>query len=194
MAPSAPAPLAAALWPADVRPAARAVSLVAVGVALLTVSANVSLPAWPVPITLQTFVVYCLAAIYGGRLGMAAVAVYLALGATGLPVFAGTPERGIGLSYMTGPTGGYLAGFAVAALAVGVLADRGWMRRPFTTGIAMTTGSLIVLGFGWLRLADLVGADAALANGVVPFVPAEALKVTLATLLLPLGWRLAGRT
>ena len=79
--------------------------------ALLILSAKIQVPFWPVPMTMQTLVVVALGLGMGLRLGTAAMLLYLVEGAIGLPVFAGTPERGIGLAYMAGPTGGYLAGF-----------------------------------------------------------------------------------
>eukprot|EP01037_Dinobryon_pediforme_P033305 gene33305-biopygen19550 len=87
----------------------RSIALMAVGTVLLWASAKVQIPFWPVPATLQTMVVVLIGAFYGSRLGAATLAAYLAEGALGLPVFAGTPEKGIGLLYMVGPTGGYLA-------------------------------------------------------------------------------------
>jgi biotin transport system substrate-specific component len=101
------------------------VLLAIAGSLLLWVSAKVQVPFWPVPMTMQTFVVLGLGAAFGWRLGMATVALYLLEGAMGLPVFAGTPEKGIGLAYMAGPTGGYLAGFVVAAGITGWLAEKG---------------------------------------------------------------------
>ena len=86
-------------------------ALCAVGVAAIVASAKAQIPFWPVPLTLQTLVIAVLAMGYGARLGGVTLASYLALGAAGLPVFAGTPEKGIGLAYMAGPTGGYLVGF-----------------------------------------------------------------------------------
>jgi len=86
---------------------------------LLTLSAKIQVPFWPVPMTMQSYMVLVLGMALGPRLGPAAVAVYLAQGAIGLPVFAGTPEKGIGLAYMAGPTGGYLLGFFVAAVITG---------------------------------------------------------------------------
>ena len=112
--------LISTLWPAGEKTGAlRLVLLAVVGSILLTISAKVQVPFWPVPMTMQTFVVLAIGMAYGPALGMATVALYLAQGAFGLPVFAGTPEKGIGLAYMAGPTGGYLAGFVAAALLTG---------------------------------------------------------------------------
>src|SRR5690349_15200312 len=117
-----------ALWPAGATPVIRWAVLALAGSLLLTASAKAQVPMWPVPMTMQSFVVLVIGMAYGARLAGATVALYLLEGALGLPVFAGTPEKGIGLAYMAGPTGGYLAGFAVAAVAMGWLAERGWDR------------------------------------------------------------------
>src|ERR687893_287399 len=111
---AAPRTLLEAAWPQDIN--ARRVGMamaVVFGVCLLTLSAKVQVPFWPVPMTMQTLVVFMLGMAYGARLGAATVFAYLLVGAAGLPVFAGTPERGIGLTYMMGPTGGFLIGFLV---------------------------------------------------------------------------------
>jgi len=163
------------------------------GSLLLTASAKIQVPFWPVPMTMQTFAVLVIGMAYGPRLGAATVALYLAEGAFGLPVFAGTPAKGIGLAYMMGPTGGYLAGFLVAALAVGALARRGW-DRGLPGGVAaflIGDGVIFVCGVAWL--SALIGFDKAIAAGLVPFLPGEALKVALAAALMVVGWRLVGR-
>lgn len=167
----------------------RGAVMVVIGVALL-VAAKVQVPFWPVPMTLQTVAVFAVGTVYGPRLGLVTVLAYLALGAAGLPVFAGTPARGIGLAYMTGPTAGYIAGFPAAVWLVGWLGERGWDGRAFTAGLAITSCVVVILGLGWARLALLLGAERALDLGVVPFVPAEAVKIAAVTLLMPLAWRL----
>src|SRR5262245_60405354 len=103
--------------------------LTVVGVLLLTLSAKIQIPLWPVPMTMQTYVILVIGMAYGTRLAMLTVFAYLLAGALGLPVFAGTPEKGIGIPYMLGPTGGYLAGFLAATLLMGKLAERGWDRH-----------------------------------------------------------------
>ena len=134
--------LAGVLWPAGRGAAAlRTLALLLIGSALLTVSAKIQVPFWPVPMTMQTFVVLVLGAVYGWRLGAATVLAYLAEGAAGLPVFAGTPEKGIGIAYMMGPTGGYLIGFVAAAAVVGVV-----MQVAFSL-IVILVGGLLVRSF-----------------------------------------------
>ena len=182
--------LAATLWPAERgQTTLRAVAMVLFGTALLTLSAKVQVPFWPVPMTMQTFVVLMLGAVYGPRLGVATVLAYIAEGAMGLPVFV----SGAGLAYLAGPTGGYLAGFVAAAYLVGMLAERGFDRRPLTTLVAFLAGTVVLFGLGVVWLSVLFGFDKAIAVGVVPFVPGEVLKIALAVAALPLAWRAIGR-
>lgn len=184
-----------ALSPRLSRPAAagRNVALAIAGSLLLTLSAKLQIPFWPVPMTMQTFVVLVLGTAFGWRLGAATVALYLLEGALGLPVFAGTPERGIGLAYMMGPTGGYLAGFLAAAVLCGRLAERGWDRSVWRTALAMTIGHLLILFLGWAWLATLIGPQKAYLAGVEPFYAATVAKTLLAMVALPLAWKLVGR-
>ena len=103
---------------------AQGLGLALAGAALITLGAKVQIPFWPVPMTLHTLSVFLVALTLGPRLGLAAMAAYLGAGAAGLPVFSGTPERGIGLSYMVGPTGGYLQSTDVAARSFVIWGDR----------------------------------------------------------------------
>jgi biotin transport system substrate-specific component len=159
--------------------AARVVAVLA-GSSLLWVSAKVQVPLFPVPITMQTYVVLTLGALLGWRLGGATILAYLAEGALGLPVFAGTPANGLGLIYMAGPTGGYLAGYVAAVLVVGALAERGWTRTLYGTAATMLIGEVAILGLGSGWLVALFGWDKALAFGVGPFLYGDALKIVLA--------------
>lgn len=181
------------IWPAARRSGVRIALLAVAGVAVLTVSAKVQVPFWPVPMTLQTAATLLLAAIYGPILGPVTVGLYLLAGALGLPVFAGTPERGIGVAYMLGPTGGYLGGFLAASVLVGWLAARGWGQSLFSTALGMTLGTALLMGCGWLWLAVTLGGEQALMVGIVPFLPAEAVKIALSTCLLPSAWALLRR-
>lgn len=166
-------------------------ALIAVaGSALLWASAKVQIPFFPVPMTMQTFVVLFLGFALGSRLGTATVLLYLAEGATGLPVFAGTPEKGLGLAYMAGPTGGYLAGFVVAAFVTGWFAERGLDRRLVTAAIAALAGLVAIYALGLAWLGAVVGWDKpVLSFGLYPFLPAEGLKLALLAAILPLAWR-----
>lgn len=181
--------LAATLWPTQsTTNILRGVALALIGTILLTISAKIQVPFYPVPMTMQTLVVLTIGAAFGWRLGGATVLLYLAEGAMGLPVFAGTPEKGIGLVYMAGPTGGYLLGFAVAASLVGWLAERGWDRSVVTLFAAMTLGTVVifVLGIAWLSI--LIGFDKALTFGLYPFVWGALLKIALGAAIMPLAW------
>lgn len=182
-----------ALWPrAGSAAYARNLLLALAATLVLTVSAKVQIPFWPVPLTMQTFVVLVIGVAYGWKLGTATLLLYLAEGALGLPVFAGTPERGVGLAYMTGPTGGYLAGFVAAAALCGWLAGRGWDRSVWRTAAAMSIGHALILALGWAWLATLIGAQKAYAAGVAPFYLATVLKTALAVAVLPLAWKMLG--
>ncbi len=178
-----------ALWPTRSALMLRNAVLALLGTLVLTLSAKVQIPFWPVPLTLQTFVVLVLGAAYGWKLGTATMLLYLAEGALGLPVFAGTPERGIGIAYMAGPTGGYLVGFVAGAALCGWLAQRGWDRNPWRTAVAMSAGHVLILLLGWAWLALLVGPQRAYAVGVAPFYAATVLKTALAVCALPAAWR-----
>jgi biotin transport system substrate-specific component len=187
--------LAQSLWPSasDAAPTRRWLRLgllVLAGSILLTISAKIQVPFYPVPMTMQTFMVLALGMAYGWRLGAATVLFYLAQGAMGLPVFVGTPEKGIGLAYMAGPTGGYLLGFVMAAALAGWLAERGWDRNIVTTAIAMLLGNIVIYVPGLLWLGALFGWDKPiLAWGLTPFVLGDLTKLALAAVLMPLAWR-----
>ncbi len=161
---------------------------VVAGVLLLTASAKVQVPFWPVPMTLQVAAVMAIAAGFGLRLGVATLLGYMITGAVGLPVFAGTPEKGIGLAYMMGGTGGYLLGFVVAAAVVGWASDH--LSKLFLVP-AMLIGlvAIYVFGLGWL--AQFVPADKLLAYGFSPFIAGDLVKIALAAVLiigLPTAW------
>jgi biotin transport system substrate-specific component len=190
--------LVGALWPASDGQAGvlRAVVLAVLGSALLAGFAQISVPFWPVPLTMQTFAVLAIGITYGARLGAATVILYLLEGFAGLPVFAGGNS---GPVYMSGPTGGFLVGFVFAAGIVGRLAEDGWDRSPLRTVGAMVLGNLTIYLFGvaWLtqflasrQTLDLsAGFMRAMAGGVYPFLLGDALKVLLATAMLWSAWQ-----
>lgn len=186
--------LMGAIWPqtGSVTPA-RAILLALSGVALLTLSAKVAVPFYPVPMTMQSFMVLVIGAAYGWRLGAATVIAYLAAGAAGLPVFSGTPEKGIGLAYMMGPTGGYLLGFVAAAAVAGFLAQRGFDKGLLKVALAMFTGHLVMFAFGVAWLAASIGLARAWSFGVEPFYWATLLKTALAAAVLTGAWRWVGQ-
>ena len=187
-------PLAHTVW-TDGNPLVRNVTLAILGSLALWISAKISIPFWPVPLTMQTLVVLMIGMAFGSRLGVATVLLYLAEGAAGLPVFSGTPEKGIGLAYMMGTTGGYLIGFVLAAGVVGHLAERGWDRNPVSTAVAMLLGNIVIYLPGLLWLGMIVGWDKpVLAWGLTPFLAGDALKLALAAVLMPTLWALLSKS
>lgn len=168
----------------------RAVLTVLIGAALLWLSARISVPFYPVPMTLQPLAVLLIGAALGPRLGGATVATYLLQGAAGLPVFAG----GGGIAYLIGPTGGYLAGFLIAAIAVGALARRGWDRNVATMALAMAIGVALIYIPGVLWLGNVIGWNKPLlALGLTPFLYGDALKIVLGACLMPTVWHAVRR-
>lgn len=160
--------------------------LLAIGGSLLMwVSAKIKVPFYPVPMTLQTLALFGIAAAYGMRLGVATIGLYLLEGALGLPVFAGTPEKGIGLAYMFGPTGGYLASYLIAAAIVGYAVDRGLGRNPFKLFGVMLVAEIIILAMGFAWMAYLFGIEKGFAFGVGPFIVTDLVKIALAACLVP---------
>jgi biotin transport system substrate-specific component len=174
------------LWPQAADSLLAKIVLVLAGTLVLAASAKLQVPFWPVPMTMQTFVVLGIGAAYGARLAGVTLIAYLAQGAVGLPVFA----TGAGLAYMAGPTGGYLVGFLAAAILVGYLADRGLCRTRLSTLAAFFAGTAVIfiLGAGWL--AVLFGPQTAITAGVLPFITSEAVKVALAAVVFPAVWKL----
>lgn len=177
-----PTPVSGTLW--------RGVLMVLAGAALITLGAKIQVPFWPVPMTLHTLAIFLVAAALGPRLGSAAMVSYLAAGAAGLPVFSGTPERGIGIAYMVGPTGGYLIGFLIASGVIGWLA-RG--RGAIGQGLAMLCGLAIVYAFGLAWLAQFVPAPKLIAAGFAPFILGDLIKIALVCTLLVGVRHLKGR-
>jgi biotin transport system substrate-specific component len=172
--------------------ALRAVLLVAAGTALLTLSAKVSVPFYPVNMTLQTFAVLLIGAVYGPRLGVITVLAYFAEGLAGLPVFTSTPPLPAGPGYFMGPTGGFLAGFLVTAAVAGFAVQRGLGKRPEALFLAMLAGEVVLFGLGLIWLSQF----AVLANGatglglvkswhaaIAPFLLGDLVKTALAAVI-----------
>ncbi|SCM79529.1 conserved membrane hypothetical protein [uncultured Pleomorphomonas sp.] len=155
-------------------PTARTALAVIAGAAVMTLAAKVQIPFWPVPMTLHTMAAMAIAVAFGPRVAVSAMLAYLAAGAAGLPVFSGTPERGIGLAYMAGPTGGYLFGYLVAAWLVGTLAAG---KATLGRFLAMLAGLAPVYAFGLAWLAVHVPADRLLAAGLAPFLIGDIVKI-----------------
>ena len=183
-------PLLGRLWPTFANSYfLKALTMIA-GSLLLWASAKVSVPFWQVPMTMQVFAVLMLGLCLGAPLSVAAVAHYLAQGAMGLPVFQGTPENGLGIVYMAGPTGGFQAGFLAAALVTGLAADRGLARGPIGATLAGLAGVGVIYALGLAWLGMLLGWDKPiLAWGFWPFILGDLLKVVLAGLLIGGVWR-----
>ena len=167
--------------------------LAVLGTLLLTLSAKTRVVLGPVDMSLQTLVVLLIGASFGMRLGVATLLLYLAEGAVGFPVFQATPEKGIGIAYMLGSTGGYLAGFVVMAAIAGWAADRGWDRNVLKLLAAMIVAEIVMMAMGWAWLSTLIGAEKAWTFGVLPFILPDAIKVALAACLLPAAWSLGRR-
>lgn len=184
-------PVIFALWPAaGSRTWLRAMILAVLGSVVLTASAKIQIPFWPVPMTMQSYVVLVIGALYGWRLGGATVLLYLAEGFAGLPVFAGAAA---GPAYFAGPTAGYLVGFVAAAMVVGFLVERGWGRSLPLMIVAMAFGHAILFATGVFWLASLLGFERALVAGLYPFWMATLLKTALAGATVPLARRLVRR-
>lgn len=164
--------------------------LVVAGSLLLVLSAKTKVVLGPVDMSLQTLAVLGIGAAYGMRLGIATLLLYMAQGAMGYPVFQSTPEKGLGIAYMLGSTGGYLLGFVAMAAIVGWAVDRGWGRSIVKMLAAMLVAEIVMmaLGFSWLSL--LIGAEKSWQFGVVPFIVPDLIKVALAAAAVPAIWAL----
>ena len=155
--------------------------LIFLGTMALTISAKLKIPFYPVPMTMQTFVVLFLGLAFGKKIGLATVGVYLLEGIIGMPVFSNSPEKGIGLVYFTGPTMGYLIGFLFAVFFAGYLNLKDNVFIIF--GKLVFSASTIYL-FGVLWLGTLIGWDKPILQlGVTPFLLAELFKICLLTIL-----------
>ena len=146
---------------------------------LLTISAKIKVPFYPVPMTMQTFVVVLIGITLGWKLGLAAIILYLFEGAIGLPVFAGTPEKGIGISYMIGPTGGYLIGFITSVFIAGFVNLNKNIFVKFIL-ISVSIFAIYITGVPWL--AYLAGWEIAYVWGIKNFVLAEIFKISILAL------------
>ena len=158
----------------------KTILIVFIGSIVLTISAKINVPFYPVPMTMQTFVVILIGMTFGWKLGLATVFAYLVEGAFGFPVFAGTPEKGIGIAYMIGPTGGYLFGFLVAVFIAGFL---NFDKNIFLKFILITTAVSTIYIFGVPWLALLKGWQVAYVWGIKKFLLAELFKICLLTVI-----------
>jgi biotin transport system substrate-specific component len=152
-----------------------------IGSILLTISAKVKIPFYPVPMTMQTFVVLFLGVSFGYKIGLATVGLYLLEGIIGLPVFSNSPEKGIGLVYFMGPTMGYLVGFLVATFLAGYLNFKTNIIIIFFK-LILSVSAIYILGILWL--GNLIGWDKPVIQlGASPFLLAELFKILILTLL-----------
>ena len=157
------------------------VSFVLIGTLLLTISAKIKVPFYPVPMTMQTFVVVLIGITLGWKLGLATVLTYLFEGAIGLPVFA----KGGGLLYLTGPTAGYLYGMTIAAGFIGYLAERNFNESYLKSSISLMIATSIIFIIGVGYLGAVIGYDKALAGGLYPFLLSELFKIAIAVAIIP---------
>ena len=174
------------------RPLGVKLAAILVGSLFLTLSSYMEVPMIPVPVTMQTFAVALVGALYGWRLGGLTIVAWLMQGALGLPVLAGGTA---GVAHFIGPTAGYLFAFPIAGMAVGWLAERGWNgRRPWRAFAAMLIGNGLCLALGAAWLAVLIGLEQAVMTGLAPFLIGAVLKAGLGALTLRLMRRGAAQT
>ncbi len=165
-------------------------TLIVGGSLLIGLCAQLAIPVGPVPITAQTFAVLMAGALFGSRRGSLCVLTYIIEGLAGLPVFALGRS---GFAVLLSPTGGYLVGFVAAAYVTGLLAQNRWDRRFTTTILAMTFGSAVMYSFSLGWLCCLMGVNrTVLTVGLYPFIVGDILKIVLAAVVLPTGWKLLG--
>lgn len=174
---------------------ARDAALVAAAVVVTTLAGQLSfnVPWTPVPYTGQTAAVLLAGTLLGSWRGLAAMAAYVALGSLGLPVFS---DGASGAGQLIGVTGGYLLGFIVAGWLTGSLAQRGWDRSVPSAAALMLIGNVAIYAFGVpvLAMAGGIGFERAVVAGALVFAPWDAAKILAASLLLPLAWRIVGRS
>ena len=156
--------------------------LALIGSIILAISSKIKIPFYPVPMTMQTLVVLIIGIGFGWRLGLATISLYLFEGVIGLPVFSGTPEKGTGLIYFTGPTMGYLLGFLVAVYISGKFIYDNNLIKNFLK-LLLATSFIYILGMSWL--GNLIGWDKSIFQlGAQPFLLAELFKILIATLAI----------
>jgi len=160
----------------------KSILLIIVGSLLLTISAKIKIPFYPVPMTMQTFVVLFLGISFGYKIGVATVILYLLEGIFGLPVFSNSPEKGMGITYFVGPTMGYLIGFIFATFLAGYFK---YNSNFFINFIKLIISTSIIYFLGILWLGILLGWDKPILQlGAYPFLLAELFKILLLTLLI----------
>ena len=158
--------------------------VILVSTTLLALSAKLKIPFYPVPMTMQTFIVLLIGVCFGWKLGGAIITFYLMEGIIGLPVFSGTPEKGLGIVYFVGPTMGYLLGFVFAAMLTGIFKFDKNIILNFLK-LVLSVSIIYILGILWL--GTLIGWDKPIINlGVTPFLLAELFKISLLSVIITL--------
>ena len=163
--------------------------LALIGTIILAISSKIKIPFYPVPMTMQTLVVLSVGVILGWKLGLVTIMLYLFEGLIGLPVFAGTPEKGIGIAYFTGPTMGYLLGFIPAVFFAGffkVNEKYNLFYKIIFNFIFLTISVSFIYIFGLIWLYNFVPLDKLWILGALPFLPAELFKISILTLCISL--------
>ncbi len=182
--------LASRIWPATQSTSlTRNLVLAVLGSLFVAAAAQISVPMFPVPMTLQTLAVLAVGGACGARLGAAALALYALEGAIGLPVFANFSG---GYHVLLGPTGGYIVGFILAAGLVGYLVEKGWGRNVVKLCGVMLLGAAALYVPGLLWLAQFTGISGVLQAGLIPFIPGDIVKAALAALAFPAAFSLLG--
>ena len=160
----------------------KSIFIIILGSIALTISAKIKIPFYPVPMTMQTFVVLFLGSVFGYKIGLSAVGLYLFEGLIGLPVFSNSPEKGIGIAYFIGPTMGYLIGFLSACYLASFINSKDNLLNIFIK-LSVAVSTIYLLGILWL--GTLIGWDKPIINlGVTPFLLAEIFKISLLTLVI----------
>jgi len=155
--------------------------IILLGSIILAISSKIKIPFYPVPMTMQTFVVLLIGMSFGYKIGLATIGLYLIEGIAGLPVFSNSPERGVGLVYFTGPTMGYLIGFFSACFLASLIKTDDNYFIIFIK-LILSVSTIYILGVLWL--GTLIGWDKPIIQlGVVPFLLAEIFKIALLTIL-----------
>jgi len=171
--------------------------IIITGSILLTISAKIKIPFYPVPMTMQTFVVLFLGIAFGYKIGVVTILLYLFEGIIGLPVFSNSPEKGVGIVYFTGPTMGYLIGFLPAVFLSGYLKLDDWTKKENKNvefffinllKLLISVSVIYLLGIFWL--SNLIGFEKAILFGFKPFWIAELFKILLLAFLTPLVLKL----
>ena len=159
----------------------KSILIILIGSIVLTISSKIKIPFYPVPMTMQTFVVLFLGISFGYKIGLATIGLYLLEGIAGLPVFSNSPERGVGLAYFTGPTMGYLIGFLFACFFASFIKKNDNYLLIFLK-LILSVSAIYILGILWL--GALIGWDKPIFElGVMPFLIAEIFKITLLTVV-----------